>query len=172
MTNISMSPFTNEIERTDPPRGFTMPHFTPYKGDEDSDRHLKHYCSTMILYKNNDALMCKNFATTLQGEAQDWFHTLPPQLIQSFNELSFVFIKKYSSNLSIKKTSDHHFSIVKDPRETLHDYVKRFKAKKAKIVGYNEDIATAAFKNGLPTEHSLFRKLIMGEELTLAASYA
>ncbi|XP_050156192.1 uncharacterized protein LOC126630070 [Malus sylvestris] len=126
MTNISMSPFTNEIELIDPPRGFTMPHFIPYKGDEDPDRHLKYYRNTMILYRNNDALM----------------------------------------------TSDHLFRIVKDPRKTIHDYVKRFKVEKAKIVGCNEDIATTAFRNGLPTEHSLFEKLIMGEELTLAASYA
>ncbi|XP_050121405.1 uncharacterized protein LOC126599100 [Malus sylvestris] len=167
-----MSPFTNEIERTDPPRGFTMPHFIPYKGDEDPDRHLKHYRSIMILYRNNDALMCKNFTTTLQGEAQDWFHILPPQSIWSFNELSFVFTKEYSSNRSIKRTSDHLFSIVKDHWETICDYVKRFKAEKAKIVGCNEDIATAAFRNRLPTEHPLFGKLIIGEELTLVASYA
>ncbi|XP_070670830.1 uncharacterized protein [Malus domestica] len=163
MTNISMSPFTNEIERTNPPLGFTMPHFTPYKGDEDPDRHLKHYCSTMIIYRSNDALMCKIFTTTLQGEGQDWFHTLPPQSIQSFNELSFIFINEYSSNCSIKMTSDHLFNIVKDPKETIRDYVMRFKAEKAKIVGCNEDIATAAFRNGLLTEHPLFEKLIMGE---------
>ncbi|XP_068317096.1 uncharacterized protein [Pyrus communis] len=156
-----MSLFTNEIEWTNPPRRFTIPHFTPYKRDEDPDRHLKHYRSTMILYKNNDALICKIFATNLQGEAQDWFHTLPPQSIRSFNELSFVFTKEYSSNRSIKMTSDHLFSIVKDPWETIHDYVKRFKAEKAKIVGCNEDITTVAFRNGLPTEHPLFGKLIM-----------
>ncbi|XP_068319711.1 uncharacterized protein [Pyrus communis] len=69
-------------------------------------------------------------------------------------------------------TSDHLFSIVKDPWETIRDYVKRFKAEKAKIVGCNEDIAMTTFRNGLPTEHPLFKKLIMGEELTLAASYA
>ncbi|XP_070680064.1 uncharacterized protein [Malus domestica] len=132
MTNISKSPFTDEIEQIDPPRGFPMPHFTPYKGDESQHRHLKHYSSTMILYKNND----------------------------------------YSSNRLIKRTSDHIFSIVKDPWETIRNYVKRFKVEKAKIVGYNEDIATTAFRNGLPTEHSLFGKLIMGEELTLATSYA
>ncbi|XP_050133089.1 uncharacterized protein LOC126609130 [Malus sylvestris] len=141
MTNISMSPFTNEIKWIDPPCGFTMPHFIPYKEDEDPDRHLKYYRSTMILYRNNDALMCKIFTTTLQGEMQDW-------------------------------TSDHLFSLVKDPRETIRDYVKRFKVEKAKIVGCNEDITTTAFRNGLPTEHPLFRKLIMGEELTLIASYA
>ncbi|CAN6679280.1 unnamed protein product [Malus baccata var. baccata] len=147
MTNISMLPFTNEIEWIDPPRGFIMPHFIPYKGDEDLDRRLKYYCSTMILYKNNDAFMCKIFATTLQG-------------------------KEYSFNRLIKMTSDHLFSIVKDPRETIHNYVKRFKMEKAKIVSYNEDITIATFKNGLPTEHPLFEKLIMGEEFTLAASYA
>ncbi|CAN6705134.1 unnamed protein product [Malus baccata var. baccata] len=146
MNNISMSSFTNKIEWIYPPCRFTMPHFIPYKGDEDPDRHLKYYRSTMILYRNNNAFMCKIFATTLQGE--------------------------YSSNRSIKRTSNHLFNIVKDPRETICDYVKRFKVEKAKIVGYNEDIAMAAFRNGLPTEHPLFRKLIMGEELTLAASYA
>ncbi|XP_008373733.3 uncharacterized protein [Malus domestica] len=126
----------------------------------------------MILYRNNDALMYKFFAITLQGEVQDWFQTLPSQSIRSFNKLSFVFTKEYSSNRSIKRASDHLFSIVKDPWETIRDYVKRFKAEKAKIVGCNEDITTAAFRNGLPTEHPLFGKLIMGEELTLAASYA
>ncbi|KAM1244618.1 hypothetical protein ACFX2G_036738 [Malus domestica] len=69
-------------------------------------------------------------------------------------------------------TSDHLFSIVKDLRETIRNYVKRFNVEKAKIVGCNEDIATTSFRNGLPIEHPLFEKLIIGEELTLAASYA
>ncbi|XP_068329734.1 uncharacterized protein [Pyrus communis] len=172
MTNISRSPFVDKIEQTNPRRGFTMPHFTPYKEDEDLDQHLKHYRITMIFYGNNYALMCKIFATTLQGEVQDWFHTLPSQLIQSFNELSLVFTKEYSSNHLIKKTSNHLFSIVKGPWETIYDYVKRFNVENAKIVSCNEDIEMAAFRNGLPTEHPLFGKLIMGEELNLAASYA
>ncbi|XP_070669077.1 uncharacterized protein [Malus domestica] len=90
---------------------------------------------------------------------------------QSLN-LTQVQPTEYSFNRSIKRTSDHLFNIVKDPRETIHDYVKRFKVEKAKIDSCNEDITMAAFKNGLPTEHPLFGKLIMGEELTLAASYA
>ncbi|XP_017178425.1 uncharacterized protein [Malus domestica] len=68
--------------------------------------------------------------------------------------------------------SDHLFSIVKDPWETIRNYVKRFKTEKAKIVGCNEDISMATFRNGLFTEHHLFGKLIIGEELTLAALYA
>ncbi|KAM1672601.1 hypothetical protein ACFX1S_041220 [Malus domestica] len=172
MTNINRLPFTNEIKQTDPHIEFTMPYFTPYKGDKDLDRHLKYYRSIMILYGNNDALMCKIFATTLQGEAQDWLYTLPPQSIRSFNEHSLVFTKEYSFNRSIKRTYDYLFRNLKGLWDTIRNYVNRFKVKKAKIIGYNEDIATTTFRNRLLTEHPLFRKLIMGEELTLVVSYA
>ncbi|KAM1748743.1 hypothetical protein ACFX12_009695 [Malus domestica] len=146
MTNISRSPFTNEIEQAEPPREFNMPHFTSFKRDEDPERHLKHYQSTMILYRSNDDLMCKIFATTLQGEAQDWFYTLPPQSIWSFDELSLIFTKEYSSYHSIKKKSNHLFNIKKNPKESLRKYVKRFKAEKARIIGCDDSIVRAAFQ--------------------------
>ncbi|XP_068329705.1 uncharacterized protein [Pyrus communis] len=114
----------------------------------------------MILYRNNDDLMYKIFTTTLQGEAQDWFYTLPPQSIQSLDELSLVFTKEYSSYRSIKKKSDHLFNVKKNPKESIRDYVKRFKAEKAMIVGCNDSIARVAFQKGLPPDHLLLRKLI------------
>ncbi|XP_048435493.1 uncharacterized protein LOC125475163 [Pyrus x bretschneideri] len=100
----------------------------------------------MVLYQNNDAFMCKIFATTLQGEVQDWFHTLPPQSIRSFDDLSLVFTKEYSSYHSIKQKSDHLFNVKKNPQESLRDYVKRFKAEKAKIVECDNSIPNAAFQ--------------------------
>ncbi|KAM1074504.1 hypothetical protein ACFX2B_019246 [Malus domestica] len=110
------------------------------------EKHLKHYRSAMILYRNNDDLMCKILATILQSEAQDWFYTLPPQFIQSFDEFSLVFNKEYSSYRLIKKKSYHLFNIKKNSKELLRDYVKRFKAEMAKIVGCNDLIAKAAFQ--------------------------
>ena len=50
MINIGRSPFTDEIEQAEPPRKFSMPHFISFKGDEDPERHLKHY------RKRNDPL--------------------------------------------------------------------------------------------------------------------
>ncbi|KAM2715783.1 hypothetical protein EV2_045342 [Malus domestica] len=75
---MSRSLFTNEIKRAKPSRKFSMPHFTSFKEDEDPERHLKHYQSTMVIYWNKNNLMCKIFTTTLQGEVQEWFYTLPP----------------------------------------------------------------------------------------------
>ncbi|KAM2165259.1 hypothetical protein ACFX1R_039436 [Malus domestica] len=167
-----MSPFTDEIEQAEPPREFSMPHFTSFKGDEDPKRHLKHYRITMILYRNNDDLMCKIFATTLQDEAQDWFYTLPPQSIRNFYELSLVFTKEYSSYRSIKKKSDHLFDFKKNPKESLRDYVMRFKVEKTMIVRCNDSIARTAFQKGLTADHPLFEKLIMKKYQTLADSFA
>lgn len=70
---VNISPFTNEIEQAAPPR------------------------SVMILYKGNDALMCKVFTMTLRGAAQNWVHTLVPKLISSFRELALTFMKEYTS---------------------------------------------------------------------------
>ncbi|KAM2637857.1 hypothetical protein EV1_022299 [Malus domestica] len=72
---MNRSPFTDEIEQTEALQKFNPSHFTLFKGDKDPDKHLMHYRSAMTLYANDDILMCKNFTTTLQGEAQDWFHT-------------------------------------------------------------------------------------------------
>ncbi|XP_068312493.1 uncharacterized protein [Pyrus communis] len=172
MTNMNRSPFTDKIEQEEPPRKFSMPHFTSFKGDEDPKRHLKHYRSTMVLYRNNDTLICKIFATTLQGELQDWFYTLPPLFIRSFDELFLVFTKEYSTYCSIKKKSDHLFNVKKDPKESLRDYVKRFKPKKVKIVGYDDSIASATSQKGFPAKYPLFGELIMKEDLTLANCFA
>ncbi|XP_070668980.1 uncharacterized protein [Malus domestica] len=126
----------------------------------------------MILYRNNDDLMCKIFATTLQGKTHDWFYTLPPQSIWSFDEFSLVFTKEYSSYYSIKKKSYHLFNVKNNPNELLHDYVKRFKAEKEKIVECNDSIARTAFQKGLSVDHLLFGELIMKEDITLADSFA
>ncbi|KAM2009540.1 hypothetical protein ACFX16_004297 [Malus domestica] len=101
----------------------------------------------MIFYRSNDALMCKIFTTTLQGETQDWFHTLPPQSIRSFDGLSLFFTKEYSSYRSCK-------------------------AEKAKIVRCDDSITSAAFQKGLLTDLSLFGEIIMKENITLADSFA
>ncbi|KAM1123044.1 hypothetical protein ACFX13_004573 [Malus domestica] len=149
-----------------------MPHFISFKGDEDPKRHLKHYRIAMILYRNNDNLMCKIFATTVQCDVQDSFYTLPSQSIQNFDKLSLVFTKEYSSYRSIKKKSDHLFNVKNNPKESLRDYMKRFKVEKVKIVRCNDSIARAAFQKGLPADHPLFGKLIMKEDITLADSFA
>ncbi|XP_021831503.1 uncharacterized protein LOC110771502 [Prunus avium] len=111
MDQANSTPFTVEIEQAAPPKRFSTPSFTPFKGDSDPESHLKHFKSVMILHKADDALMCKVFVMTLRGAAQDWFHTLPSGSISSFKELAYVFAKEYTSYRTIKKNPDHLFNL-------------------------------------------------------------
>ncbi|CAL8175124.1 unnamed protein product [Prunus armeniaca] len=115
--------------------------------------------------------MCKVFTITLQGAAQDWFHTLPSESIRSFKELAFIFTKEYTSYRTIKKKSDHLFNLCKKHDESLRDYIKRFKTEKANIIGYDDRIVSSAFKNDLPAKH-LYNKLTIAPNQTLAKVFA
>ncbi|CAL2254935.1 unnamed protein product [Prunus armeniaca] len=148
-----------------------MPSFTHFKGDFDPESHLKHFKSVMILYKADNALMCKVFSMTLRGVAQDWFHTLPSGSISSFKELAYVFTKEYTSYRTIKKNPDHLYNLRKKSDESLRDYIKRFKAEKANIVGCDDRITASASKKGLSAEHDLYRKLTITLCQTLAEVY-
>ncbi|KAM1067275.1 hypothetical protein ACFX2B_022338 [Malus domestica] len=59
-----------------------------------------------------------------------------------------------------------------DLKKSLRTYIKRFNVEKVKIVEYDDNIAYSTFRKGLPADYPLFRELIMGENLTLADSYA
>ncbi|VVA40371.1 PREDICTED: VITISV_032574, partial [Prunus dulcis] len=166
------TPFTAEIEQTAPPKRFSTPSFTHFKGDSDPDSNLKHFKSIMIFYKANDALMCKVFAMTLLGAAQDWFYTLPSGSISSFKELAYVFTKEYTSYRMIKKNPDHLFNLQKKYEESLRDYIKRFKAERANIIGCDDRIASSAFKRGLPIECELYRELTISPCQTLVEVFA
>ncbi|CAL2246254.1 unnamed protein product [Prunus armeniaca] len=90
---VDYSPFTDEVEQALPPKQFTTPSITPFKGDSDPESHLRHFKMAIILYKADDALICKVFVMTLRGAAQDWFHTLPSMSIGKFKEFALIFFK-------------------------------------------------------------------------------
>ncbi|CAL2228857.1 unnamed protein product [Prunus armeniaca] len=104
----------------------------------------------MILYKAKDVPMCKVFEMTLRGATQDWFHTLPSGSIYSFKELAYVFTKEYTSYRAIKKNPGHLFNLYKKSDESLRDYIKRFKAKNANIVGCDDQITSSALEYSYP----------------------
>ncbi|VVA22840.1 PREDICTED: VITISV_027903, partial [Prunus dulcis] len=99
---------------------------------------------------------------------QDWFCTLPSASIRNFKKLARIFTKEYTSYKMVRKHADHLFNLRKKPNESLRDYLRRFKAEKANIIGCNHQVASLAFKKGLPTEHELYRELAITPSQTLA----
>nr|XP_008367383.2 uncharacterized protein LOC103431014 [Malus domestica] len=113
-------------------------------------------------------LLCARYSPSLCKARCKIGSTLAAMIHQEFCDLSLVFTKEYSSYCSIKKKFDHLLNVKKNPKESLRDYVKRFKAEKAKIVECDDSIPSAVFQKELPADHPLFKELIMKEYLTLA----
>ena len=86
------TPFSSCIIHYDPPRGFLMPKFSAYDGSSDSFDHIMHYRQLMTLDIGNDALLCKVFPASLQGQALSWFHRLLPNSVDNFRDLSEAFV--------------------------------------------------------------------------------
>ena len=49
----------------------------------------------MTLDIGNDALLCKVFPTSLQGQALSWFHLLLMTFVYNFQDLSEAFVGQY-----------------------------------------------------------------------------
>ena len=89
------SPLGQHILDYEPPRGFVIPPFSMYDGSFDSYDHMLYFNQAMILNAGDDRLLCKEFPASLKGLALAWFHKLPRGSINSFGELSAVFISQY-----------------------------------------------------------------------------
>ena len=76
LDDMLSTPFCSHIIHYEPPRGFLVPKFSTYDGSNDPFDHIMHYRQLMTLDIGNDALLCKVFPASLQGQALSWFHRL------------------------------------------------------------------------------------------------
>ena len=68
-----------------------------YEGKTNPMDHLDSYKSLMSLQGYLDEVMCKAFSITLKGLARSWFRKLPPGTIDSFGDLSRLFVAHFMS---------------------------------------------------------------------------
>ncbi|XP_020421301.1 uncharacterized protein LOC109949629 [Prunus persica] len=119
-----------------------------------------------------DAL-CKKLdqanSTTFTAEIE---HAAPPKVSSTPYHPSRLAALRSWFTSSPKKNPSHLFNIYKKSDESLRDYIKRFKAERANILGCNDQVAFSAFKKGLPIESDLHRELTIDPSQTLADVYA
>ena len=68
---------------------------------------MLHYSQAMILNAGNDRLLCKVFLASLWGLALAWFHKLPHNSINLFNELWATFVSQYLCSVRQKRTGPY-----------------------------------------------------------------
>ncbi|GFZ09317.1 hypothetical protein Acr_20g0011250 [Actinidia rufa] len=120
-------PFTEKVLGARISSKFKLPtQLGIYEGKTDPMDHLDSYKILMPLQGCSDEVMCKAFSATLKGPARSWFRKLSPGTIDSFGELSRLFVANFMSCRNRQKNASHLFTIHQKETESLKDFVKRF----------------------------------------------
>ena len=133
------SPLGQHILNYEPPCGFVMPTFTIFDISNDPYDHMLHYNHAMTLDVGNDHLLCKVFPASLRGPGLAWFHKLPCNSINSFNELWATFIYQYICSVRQKRNISFLQTILKQEEESIRDFTRRFGQPVQQVEAYSMD---------------------------------
>ncbi|GFS32700.1 hypothetical protein Acr_00g0024120 [Actinidia rufa] len=120
-----------------------------YEGKTDPMDHLDSYKSLMSLQGCSDEVMCKAFSATLKGPARSWFRKLLPGSIDSFGELSRLFVANFMSYRNRQKNASHLFTVHQKETESLKDFVKRFNQAILEVEDPSDKVIIMAMMEGL-----------------------
>ncbi|RVW64520.1 hypothetical protein CK203_040368 [Vitis vinifera] len=162
LDDMLSTPFCSHIINYEPPRGFLVPKFSTYDGTNDPFNHIMHYRQLMTLDIGNDALLCKVFPASLQGQALSWFHRLPPNSVGNFRDLSEAFVGQYLCSARHKQNISTLQNIKMQDNESLREFVKRFGQAVLQVEACSMDAVLQIFKRsicpGTPFFESLAKK--------------
>ncbi|GFY95600.1 hypothetical protein Acr_10g0009850 [Actinidia rufa] len=112
--------FTERILRARVSSKFKLPtQFRIYEGKTDPIDHLDLYKSLTSLQGYSDEVMCKAFSATLKGSARSWFQKLSPRTIDSFGDLSRLFVANFMSYRNWQKNASHLFTVHQKETDTF-----------------------------------------------------
>ena len=118
-------PFTNRVIKVRVSFKCKLPsQLGRYEGKMDLMDHLDSHKNLMSLQGYSDEVMCKAFSATLKGLARPWFIKLSLGTIDSFGDLSRLFVANFMSCQVRKKNASHLFIVHQKESESLNDYVK------------------------------------------------
>ena len=119
-------PFIDFIANTPLPTQWEPFTLDRYTGETDPDEHLKVYITHVALYTSQDAVFYKAFPTILKGHALEWFTTLPPYTIDTFDALSHMFLTHFASSRPHQTTTISLLGIRQEQGELLRAFIDRF----------------------------------------------
>ena len=112
------------------------------------------------MYSHDDHIMCRMLHSSLKDVASNWFYSLRPNSLHSFDEVTRAFVDQYISRKEIMKNSHTLLYIKMGGGESLKNYLSHFQNEMATIHNCSEEVAAAAFIGGLPPTHKFFEVIV------------
>ena len=112
------------------------------------------------MYSHDDRIICRVIPSSLKDVASNWFYSLRPNSLHSFDEVSRAFVDQYISRKEIMKNNHTLMSIKMGGGESLKNYLSRFQNEMDTIHNCSDEVAAAAFIGGLPPTRKFFEVLV------------
>lgn len=95
----------------------------------------------MLVADATDQLLCRVFIHTLNGLAQQWFMSLPPSSIHSFEDLAECFRTHFASSMKAKNHLAHLSTVKQGESEALRAFIARWQKEVQSVEGLDDKLA-------------------------------
>ncbi|KAM1232981.1 hypothetical protein EV1_002658 [Malus domestica] len=120
-----------------------------YTGMEDPIEHLNLFESTMAYRMNTDEERCLLFPSTHSGGALNRYCRLPPETVDSFEELRKLFVSQHIFQTDRLHSTDDLYTICQKPDKSLREYAGCFSHVYSLCAEADDKTAFKAFTTGL-----------------------
>ena len=126
LSQISKSPFTNNIDNAVLSWRFHQPTFSLYDGRSNPIEHISYFSQKMAIYSRDEALMCKVFPSSLGSVVIRWFNGLGANSIESFKKLTWAFGARFNTCNKVPRPLGSLLTMFMREGETLKAYSDRY----------------------------------------------
>ncbi|GAA0150714.1 hypothetical protein LIER_37166 [Lithospermum erythrorhizon] len=120
------------------PRRFRMPKFKTFSGFRDPSNHFKSFDSQFSFWASDDEVYARAFPSILSGQALKWFHKLPPDSIDCWQDVVDLFMDNFGASILADDDERTLVEIQQKPVETLRSFTMRSEEVATNIPTANE----------------------------------
>ncbi|GKB79817.1 reverse transcriptase domain-containing protein, partial [Tanacetum coccineum] len=114
-----------------------------------SGRSLKNLSRHAAKTKEVMPTWCHMFNSTLTGNARVWFDDLPPESIDSYDDLREAFLKNYLQQKKCIRDPIVLHNIKQRDGESTEDFIQRYKSESGNVKGVPECMRISGFVHGI-----------------------
>ncbi|KAL0907590.1 hypothetical protein M5K25_022008 [Dendrobium thyrsiflorum] len=121
-------PYPAEYDQAPYPKGYSVPKFNTFNGSGNNNprQHLAQFKATCGNTGGNDALLFRQFVSSLTATAFEWYAELPNDSVKTFAELETMFVKRFAS--ATEKITIADLALDKRKREeSVTKYITRWR---------------------------------------------
>nr|GEU30796.1 reverse transcriptase domain-containing protein [Tanacetum cinerariifolium] len=143
-------PFIPRIRYLDLSKWTRMPsHVKTYDGSEDPEDHLKVFQAASKVERWAMPTWCHMFNSTLTGSNRVWFDDLPPESVDSYDDLKEAFLANFCQQKKCIKDPVEIYHIKQREGESTEDFVRRFKVESWDEKGASKIMRISGFMHGI-----------------------